>query len=226
MNAEPLLPEPYYTGGCVTLYHGDSRAILPLLSRGTIITDPPFNIGYHYDKHIDRLPEKEYFDLLKQTITPPCVVIHYPAEMFAVSNLLGLYPERVVAWVYPSNTARQHRSVAWFGCSPDFTKDGQDYRNPTDKRVAKLIAAGRRARLYDWWEVNQVKNVGADKTCHPCQMPLEVMLRVLRITQPALVIDPFAGSGTTLLAAKQLGIQAIGIELSEQYCELIANRLR
>ena len=62
---------------------------------------------------------------------------------------------------------------------------------------------------------------------HPAPFPLELPSRCIRLsTFPGeLVVDPFAGSGTTLLAAKQLGRRAIGIELSEAYCELAANRL-
>jgi len=115
--------------------------------------------------------------------------------------------------------------VAWFGCKPDFRKDGQDYRNPTDPRIAKRIEAGKRARLYDWWQINQVKNVSSEKTEHPCQIPIELMERIIRITSPSLVIDPFAGSGTTLLASANLGVPCIGIEMSERYCEVIAKRI-
>ena len=70
-----------------------------------------------------------------------------------------------------------------------------------------------------------MKNVGNEKTAHPCQIPTEVMRRILKITDCQLVIDPFCGSGTTLVAAKQLGIRAIGIERNKNYCELAAMRV-
>jgi DNA modification methylase len=145
--------------------------------------------------------------------------------MYCIAKAMNKIPERVVAWVYPSNTPRQHRSIAWFDCKPDFRKDGQDYRNPTDPRIAKRIADGKRARLYDWWEINQVKNVSSEKTEHPCQIPTALMERIIRVTSPKMVFDPFAGSGTTLLAAANLGVPAVGIEMSERYCEIIATRL-
>ena len=120
--------------------------------------------------------------------------------------------------------ARQWRGIGWWGCKPDLTKDGQAYRNPKDKRIAERIARGEQARLYDWWEVNQVKNVGEQKTEHPCQIPEEIMRRILTVTDCKLVVDPFCGSGTTLVAAKRLGIRAIGIERNKNYCELAARR--
>lgn len=191
----------------------------------TIITDPPFNIGYKYDVHSDNMDEESYWEMLSTTCKLPSVVIHYPEELFKLSLALGVFPEKMVAWVYNSNTRKQWRGIAWFGCKPDFSLAGQPYKNPKDKRVAKLIQEGRQCCLYDWWEINQVKNVSFEKTKHPCQMPLEVMLRILKITKPKKVLDPFMGSGTTLVACKMLGIEAVGIDKSAEYCKIAESRL-
>ena len=59
---------------------------------------------------------------------------------------------------------------------------------------------------------------------HPCQKPLKLMVRLLKKTS-GIVIDPFMGSGTTLVAAKKLGRKAIGIEIEEKHCEIAAKRL-
>lgn len=76
------------------------------------------------------------------------------------------------------------------------------------------------ARLYDWWEINQVKNVYKNKQniTHPCIMPVEVMKRTVGILpKDTLIIDPFCGSGTTGIACKILGYDFIGCELDEVY---------
>lgn len=60
---------------------------------------------------------------------------------------------------------------------------------------------------------------------HPAPFPLALAQRAVGSTDAAVVLDPFAGSGTTLVAAKSLGRKAIGIELTERYCEIAAKRL-
>lgn len=152
-----------------------------------IVTDPPFNIGKRYASFGDRLKKDEYFDRLIAVLTAldcPFVVIHYPEALHELSIRLGRAPERVISWVYPSNTRRQHRDIAFYGIKPDFRRVTQPYKNPTDKRVRDRIAKGFGCPSYDWFEVNQVKNVSKDKTTHPCQMPVEVMRRVVGVLPP------------------------------------------
>ena len=103
----------------------------------------------------------------------------------------------------------------------------QPYKNPEDRRVAALIASGSEGRpVYDWWHFDQVKNVSAEKTAHPCPVPLALMARIIQVTPyDGPVIDPFAGSGTTLRAAKDLGIRAVGYELDERWLPVAAARM-
>jgi DNA modification methylase len=60
---------------------------------------------------------------------------------------------------------------------------------------------------------------------HPAPFPVRLPAKAIETVAPHTVLDPFAGSGTTLVAAKQAGVMAIGIEKSEQYCEIAARRL-
>ena len=72
------------------------------------------------------------------------------------------------------------------------------------------------------WNIPPARREG-----HPAPFPVELARRCVRLsTWPGeTVLDPFAGSGTTLLAARQLGRRAIGIERSERYCQLAIRRL-
>ena len=136
------------------------------IPRGIVITDPPYNQGYPYNNYKDRMSEEKYIELLSH-IPVPCVIIHYPEETV---NLLpwafnGIKCEQVVAWVYNSNTGKQHRLISWWGCKPNFNRIRQPYKNLNDKRIKERIANGKTgAKLYDWWEINQVKNVSKENT--------------------------------------------------------------
>jgi site-specific DNA-methyltransferase (adenine-specific) len=80
----------------------------------------------------------------------------------------------------------------------------------------------------DTWFVPRVCGTFHERTEHPCQMPEAVLERIIRVTSNPgdLVIDPFAGSGTTLAVAKKLGRKFLGVEISEQYAEGIRKRLQ
>jgi DNA modification methylase len=192
------------------------------------VSDPPFNVGYHYNEYKDRMDEDSYYEWLSKVFgTHRQVIIHYPESLYKYAFQIGQFPCKVVSWVYNSNTAKQHRDIGFFGVKPDFKKVGQPYKNPTDKRIAKRIAEGKKARLYDWWEINQVKNVSKDKTDHPCQMPLEVMERIIGILpEEYTIVDPFMGSGTTGVACKNLNRNFIGIESDEKYFKIAEQRIK
>jgi DNA modification methylase len=199
-----------------------------MIPEGLVITDPPYNQGYHYNQYSDKLSDDDYIELLSK-IPLPCVIIHYPEETINIlPKAIKTKCEQVVTWVYNSNTGKQSRLISWWGCKPDLSKVKQPYKNLTDKRIAKRISEGKEgSKLYDWWEVQQVKNVSKNKTAHPCQIPEEIIKRIILTTalEGQIIIDVFAGSGTTLSVAKKLGFDCIGYEIDSAYFDIIKNRL-
>ena len=216
-----------------TVYRGDCNKILPKILKKNkkviIVSDPPFNIGYKYSFYKDRLSSKEYFDMLSSIFLTPSVVIAYPEILYTLSSRLSI-PIRVVSWVYNSNIGRQHRDIAFFNVKPDFNKVHQPYKNPNDKRIRERIKKGcKGSKLYDWWNVNQVKNVSKAKygISHPCVMPLQVMENIIGILPSGYtIIDPFMGSGTTGVACKHLKRSFIGIEIDKDYYKLAKKRIK
>ena len=199
-----------------------------------IVTDPPFNINYKYRTYEDNLDEDEYYEMLDFFLHDlPCVVIHYPEQLYKLSFQIGKFPNKVISWVYNSNTAKQHRDIAFFDVNPNMNQIRQPYKNLNDKRIKERIEKGYiGSKLYDWWNINQVKNVSKEKTKHPCQMPLEVMKNIIGILPyDSLIIDPFMGSGTTGLAVKEMNrIQNcnrkfIGIEIDKEYFKIAEKRI-
>jgi DNA modification methylase len=208
----------------IKLIHGDCLDELKKLDKKDVcfVSDPPFNIGYHYNTYKDNKDEDVYYEWLSEIFgNHKKVIIHYHESLYKFAFQVGEFPEKVVSWVYNANTPKQQRGIAFFGVRPDFSKVGQPYKNPKDKRIAKRIAEGKQARLYDWWYVNQVKNVSKEKTSHPAQMPSLVMDRIIGILPENLtIIDPFMGSGQTGLACVKAGRNFIGIEQDKDYFEL------
>lgn len=198
------------------------------IPKGLTITDPPYNQDYDYGEYRDKLTEDKYIELLSK-IPIPCVIIHYPEETInLLPKALKVKCEQVVTWVYPSNTGKQSRLISWWGCKPDLRKVRQPYKNLNDKRIQHRIANGKPdAKVYDWWEINQVKNVSKEKTEHPCQIPEELIRRVILTTAKPneLIIDVFGGSGTTSKVANDLGFDSIIYEIDKDYCEIINKRI-
>jgi len=244
--------KPYYDRDGITIYHGDAREILPTLEPGSVdlvLTDPPYNMGYAYASYRDKMDDAEYFQWQLETLEDVervlkdnggnYVYLNYPefaARLWAAAcEVSGLRPFEWVTWVYNTHTGgkplrKGSRAWLWFvKGQPCFNADAfqGEYRNPTDRRVAQLIEDGRKPVGYDWWLFEQIKNVSQEKTDHPCQLPVEMVSRWIRGVSPdgGLVVDPFLGSGTTLCAAKNLGRNAIGIEIDEGYCEIAAKRM-
>ena len=216
------------------IINNDFRNVLPSIKEANsdkniiIVSDPPFNIGYKYNSYKDRISEKEYDKLIISAFSEfPAVIIHYPEMLYRISKLIDKLPNRVVSWIYNSNTARQHRDIAFFDVIPNFKNLVQPYKNPNDKRIKKLIESGKMGgALYDWWNINQVKNVSKEKTEHTCQMPLKVMENIIGILpKDALIIDPFCGSGTTGVACAKLGVDFIGIEIDSKYADIARKRI-
>jgi DNA modification methylase len=192
-----------------------------------IVTDPPYNVGYHYNEYDDDMNEDEYYEMLGFLVQDySFVMIHYPENLYKLFYHIGKFPEKVVSWVYNSNTRRQHRDIAFCGFKPNFSMVKQPYKNLNDKRIIERIKNGKDgANLYDWWEIQQIKNVSEEKTEHPCQIPYKVMDNIIKlIPDDYVIIDPFVGSGTTIEACIRNGRKYIGFEIDKKYCDIAVDR--
>ena len=199
-----------------------------VIPKGIVITDPPYNQGYLYNNYKDKLSEDEYIEMLSK-IPTPCVIIHYPEETInLLPKAIKDRCEQVVCWVYNSNTGKQSRLISWWGCKPDFKKVRLPYKNLKDKRIQKRNSERKTgAIIYDWWYINQVKNVSKEKTEHPCQIPEKLIKNIIltTATKNDTIIDVFAGSGTTGIVAEKLGYNSILYEIDTKYCDIIVERL-
>lgn len=243
---------PYYEDEWVTLYHGDCREVLPSLadeSTDIAVTSPPYNMGltpggngrgmYRHATQKAARFGRGYSSEGDDSLDP----IEYATlragelwELWRISRLGVFYNHRprVVHGVLidPLQAITAHggeippvrqRIILNRGTGIDvnlkhFCTRGEYlylFAKP-DFRLVSHAASG----MGDVWEVGIESAVD-----HPAPFPLAVPARCIEATGATSVVDPFVGSGTTLVAAKRLGVKAIGIELSERYCEIAAKRL-
>ena len=232
-------------GDCIEWLNAQEEGFADL-----VFADPPFNIGYKYDVYEDRKGYDEYYQWTHdwmagcERILAPAgafwvaIGAEYAAEVRMIGRKLGLTLRNWVIWHYTfgQNTkakfARAHTHLFYFTKSPlEFTfnreavavfSDRQKEYN--DKRAASL----GRMPFDVWTEFPRVCGTfGERKGWHPCQMPEALLARIIRGCSNVgdLVFDPFAGSGTTLVAAKKLNRRYLGTELSEDYAANVLERL-
>lgn len=212
--------KPYYEHAGITIYHGDCREVLPIVTADVLITDPPYGVELRgkSTKHTQKSGVGySAFDDSEESVER-CVI---PAVAEAIARMRGVVtPGLRMMWSYPKPNAVgaiYYPSGAgngrWgFTCwQPIFYYGADPY-----------LARGMGSRPDSF---SSTESAGFNG--HPCPKPFGTMLWLVRkgSLDGDVVLDMFCGSGTTLLAAKQLGRRAVGIEIEERYCEIAAKRL-
>jgi site-specific DNA-methyltransferase (adenine-specific) len=220
----------FFKDEIATVYHSDFTKIIDDLTFDYIITDPPYNIDYKYPDYKDKLTSENYINLLSYLNSYKTIMIHYIESLCGdVGEAMGK-PSRCVTWCYSSNLQRQSRMIAWYGCSPDFNKVKQPYKDTSDKRIKELIKKGSEgARIFDWWADIQMVKTGSKDKCKGFtnQIPVKLLERIILLTtkEGDIILDPFFGSGSLYFACKNTGRKCIGIEQSKKHLEYFKNRL-
>ena len=211
--------KPYYEHGGITIYHGDCREILPTLSRSAlIVTDPPYGIRYVHGGGGGAISNNPRANFRRQR-----EAITGDAEPFDASVLLTF--EEVIAFG-ADHYAQQLPHGRWLVWDKTGGGKFSGLDSFSDVEMAWHSRNGAsRIFHYLWKGVCQAGEKGQRRT-HPSQKPIALMQWVIgQAKSVGVIVDPFAGSGTTLRAAKNLGRSAIGIEIEERYCEIAAKRL-
>jgi site-specific DNA-methyltransferase (adenine-specific) len=232
---------------------GDCIEVLSKISEtfaDLIFADPPFNIGYKYDKYNDKVKSKNYIawtkdwmSVCKKVLKPHgsfyiAIGDEYASNVKIIADELGLFMRNWIIWHYTfgqqtkNKFARAHTHIFYFVKDKDnFTFNDYAVRMPSDRQ---LIYNDRRANPIGkipndvWNEYSRVCGTFKERTgWHPCQMPESLLKRIISVSSNRgdCVLDPFSGSGTTAAAAYQLGRNYVGIEISSQYVENANERL-
>ena len=130
----------------------------------------------------------------------------------------------------------RHETLLWFTKGDDYVFDLDAVRVPSKYPAKKHYKGPKKGQLSgnplgknpgDVWDITNVKSNHPEKTGHPCQFPLALADRVIKAStrRADTVLDPFVGSGTTLVACAKTGRKGIGIELNPKYFEIACERV-
>lgn len=241
--------KPYYEEDGITIYHGDCRKVLPHLDgegvvADAIVTDPPYgDTSLDWDRKVD--------GWLRE-VPPTPQIWCFGSMRFFLEHGSDFTDEgwkygQEVVWekhngsgFHADRFKRVHEfAVHWY--RGEWGKLHLEV--PTRPGIGK-ITVRRKQRPPHAGEIADSTYTSEDggprlmrsvlevrsehgRAVHPTQKPLGIISPLIRysVTPGGLVLDPFMGSGSTLLAARQLGRRAIGIEISEEYCEAAVRRL-
>jgi site-specific DNA-methyltransferase (adenine-specific) len=200
--------KPYFKDDLVTLYHGDALEVTEWLSADVLVTDPPYGMTYVSGRR-------------KQ------LAIIGDESLSARDDALELWGNKPAlvfgTWKQP-RPENVRQLIVWdkrggAGFSGDLNMPWADI-------TEEIYVLGhgwhgrRRPAIYSIPTLPPV-----NRPDHPTPKPVRLIGELLKCVPDGMIADPFAGSGATLVAARNLGRNVIGVELEEKYCELIANRL-
>jgi DNA modification methylase len=209
--------KPYYADASVMLFHGDCREVTDWLAADVLVTDPPYGIRWEsgqFSNAVDPVTDAIAGDL--DTSVRDAALGAWgdrPALVFGSWRVPR--PARInnrLIWHKAANIPG-HRTQPWFAADEEIYQLGTGFTGRPEQNV--LATYDRRDGAN-----GQVARLG-----HPTPKPVGLMERLITKCPPGVIADPFAGSGSTLLAARNLGRKAVGVELEERYCEIAARRL-
>jgi site-specific DNA-methyltransferase (adenine-specific) len=213
--------EPYYSDDAMTLYHGDCREVTEWLAADVLVTDPPYGVAWTSGVSSYR----KWRRINHQTA--PIINDESSAARDAILEAWGERPALVFgSWRIPRPEHTKHRLV-WhkLGMFPGPINAAFVAQ---DEEIYVLGNGWRKTSppLRSVLSTTEVRHQQSRETGHPTPKPVGLMCTLIdRCIASWVIADPFAGSGSTLVAAKALSRHAIGVEIEERYCEIAARRL-
>lgn len=206
------MTEPYYQDDHVTIYHGDCFDLLDELTFDVVVTDPPYGLSWTLPAYngsrahsgISNDGDTAARDRLLELTGVPALVFGSPI-LKPPADL-----RQVLVWAKPPDSGifgtvggyrRDWEAIYMVGDWPPSKADRSSIITTTDGGIGSYLNNG-----------------------HPHTKPVRLLRKLIDKAPAGVILDPFAGSGTTLRAAKDLGRKSIGIEIEERYCEIAAKR--
>lgn len=202
---------PYYQDDLVTLYHGDCREITAWLKSDALVSDVPYGIDYRSNKASSMARS-----------------IQGDHDTSVRDEVLALWGERPAlifgSWQRPRPAATKMLLI-WDTKGANGMGDTSLPWKPSHQEIYVLGKGFTGRRTTDVLTCAPVQSTARNGRLHPHEKPVTLMGELIRKCPPGVIADPFAGSGSTLVAARIEGRRGIGVELDEAHCEVAAKRL-
>lgn len=214
--------DPYYQDGNVTLFHGDCLKLADVWTGADVlVTDPPYGMSWQSGQRkgpkLATIAGDATTDLRDEALAAWGAV--KPGIVFGTWRVAPPVGERQrLIWHKASTPGMGDLRMPWGTAHEEIhvIGTGWDREATKQKRSGSVITTN---------EVRGGAHGAENQTGHPTPKPVPLMEALIQRCPPGTIADPFAGSGSTLIAARNLGRHAIGVELEERYCEIIAKRL-
>jgi len=198
--------------GRAILHLGDCRDILPTLPKvDAVVTDPPYGIGHkHSGKSSGKWGKANSKPIFMDDVAfDPRPYLVAPAIMFGGDHFADLLPQGGVFHVWDKECGRTNR-----------------YDSFSDAEIFWTSFAGKRRVIRYMWKGLQVEEPNIDQVRqHPTQKPVSVMRQLIGMVSGQMILDPFMGSGSTGVAAMQMGKDFIGCEIDPAYFDIACKRI-
>lgn len=214
------MTEPYYADDQVTLYHGDCLEVDAWLSADVLVTDPPYGMAFTAGKRVNGQSSGWTSRWTGVAIAGD--------ESTALRDMAiarwGDKPAVVFGtWKRPA-PAGVRETLVWDKVVSTGMGDLELPWRPSWEAIY-IIGAGFSGRRSHGVLRHSLPTLAPERKLHPTPKPLPLLHELIGKCPTGVIADPFAGSGSTLVAARNLDRKAIGVELDERYCEIIARRL-
>lgn len=200
--------EPYYSEDGITIYNCDCRYVVDEIKKVDLtLTDLPYGLNINYESYDDSKENlatiiKDVFDtIVNKSKTVLATVGTDNEKMFNYDSMFIIYQPANASW-YKNHGHMEFQPLLFWGKEPHTSLKNK------------------------WTTIKMTEH--AEKFNHPCPKPIKTWSKILMrgsANKGDMIFDPFMGVGTTLVAAKQLGRKAIGVELEKKYCDIAIKRL-
>lgn len=229
------LPKPYYEHQGMTIYNGDAREILPLLEPGSvdlIVTDPPYGQDYNagnrrqqrFESIIGDATLEEAQSVTLEVMGLVLKVLEHNRHLywFGRADLTSLNIGPVAELIWDKGQMNLGNLEIVWGKAHEYIQFAVGKRWKMERTEGGLTARLRRGSVLRYPRLNSVQVIN-----HPSEKPVMLLRELIEASSRIgdTVLDPFMGSGSTLVAAQVEGRKAIGIEIELKYCQIAVQRM-